>query len=196
MSNLKELQNYISWIIFHALFVCGHYSIHYSFMQVFIFYLTLKSLTQQPAVTSSPPIDVYISNFSSSWCKLIIWSLIPYKFFEWHSPLQKMFETRQNEQRREGLTWYHVMKDLEFHSPTLPKKQLRNNNSRCHQVWFLFPAFFLSLFFEALVLSVIWNKQNSYQEFVIWWVSSLEIKKPMQDFIVVNIACWLRKPFV
>ena len=76
------------------------------------------------------------------------------------SPLisKKLFETGQSEQRREGLTWRHVMKDQEFYSPQLPqtnvKEQHRNYNSRCHQIQFLFPTFFHCSLFESSLLSI------------------------------------------
>ena len=127
-------------------------------------------------MTNSSPIDVYVSHASSSWCNLIICSLVLYRFWDGSLVSKKWFETRQNEQRRKGLTWCHAMKDQEFHIPQLTtldakQQQLRNNYSRCRQVLYLFPAIFLySLFQASLLLSVIRNKQNNYQGFVSWWV--------------------------
>ena len=59
---------------------------------------------------------------------------------------KKVFETRQNEKRCEGLTWCHMMKDQKFNSPhqnpsDAIQQQLINNNSRCRQISRFFPLF-------------------------------------------------------
>ena len=82
-----------------------------------------NTATKWAVVMTSLPTDIHISNVWSTWCDLIIEVLILYKFWEWQLDLQKI-EIRQNEQRHEGLIWFHVIED--HTQPDL----VENNNSK------------------------------------------------------------------
>ena len=108
--------------------------------------------------------------------------MILYKFWEWQLDLQKI-ETRQNEQRHEGLIWFHVIED--HTQPDL----VENNNSKITVVDVARFSFYLPSVSFVLSLRLHFWQLSETKKWLSWICDLI-------GFIEVNIAFWLKKLFV